>query len=188
MPGLLACPRCQAPCPPERHGAPGLFPCGSCGARLQLFPFPALVRSAAEAAGGAAAAEGEASCFFHPHKRAVHACRECGRFVCDLCDVPLGDGHLCPDCLTAGGRKGTVASLVGRRILHDRVALGLAVLPVLFVFPTAVTAPAALAYALVNWNSPGSLLPHTRGRLVTAILLALAQIAVWVFVLAKALS
>ena len=34
--------------------------------------------------------EGESSCFYHPNKRAVVPCDQCGRFLCTLCRVDFG--------------------------------------------------------------------------------------------------
>ena len=71
----------------------------------------------------ASALDGEASCYFHAHKRAAVPCDGCGRFLCSLCDlnffsdegvclfklgIPLGELFLLSDLadwLRANGRS-----------------------------------------------------------------------------------
>ena len=123
--------------------------------------------------------EGEASCFYHPNKKAVLPCEACGRFLCALCDVELNGQHLCPACLASGQKKGKLSNLDNRRVLYDSLALTLALLPLL-VWPfTLITAPAALFIAIRYWRAPGSLVQRTKIRLILAMFFALAQMAGW---------
>jgi hypothetical protein len=74
--------------------------------------------------------EGEASCFYHPQKKAAVPCEACGRFLCALCDCELHGKHFCPACLETGKQKGKIQKLESQRTLYDNIALALAVYPV----------------------------------------------------------
>lgn len=162
--------------------------CPNCGAKFLALAFPAIFSSVKTSpARGTAAAEGEAGCFFHPEKKAVIHCASCGRFLCSLCDIELGSSHLCPDCVTSQKESGKREDLITRRVLHDRVAFTLSVYPILFVWPTIVTAPAALYYTVRHWKSPLSILPRTRIRFVFAFFMALLQVAAWTTLIVSAL-
>jgi hypothetical protein len=125
----------------------------------------------------------EASCFFHVEKRATIACESCGRFLCALCDLELEGRHLCPNCLSAGRKKGALANLDHFRLSYSGIALLVALLPILAFWPmTVITAPASLLVLIVGWRKPPSL--TGRRRIFTAILaavLALVQIGAWIF-------
>ena len=73
--------------------------------------------------------DGEASCFYHPAKKAVLPCESCGRFLCAVCDVEMNGQHLCPACLASGKKKGRLKQLENRRTLYDSLALGRRRLP-----------------------------------------------------------
>src|SRR6266446_3552655 len=128
----ISCTRCHTPVPESffNHAAPA--PCPGCGSPLEVEIFPALFRQIAEGKSGETIlVEGEASCFYHPQKRAVIPCASCGRFLCALCDVELNNEHLCPVCLETGRRKGNLTQLESKRMLYDSTALMLSVVPVL---------------------------------------------------------
>lgn len=177
----LACDACLAPLPVELL-APGLpVACPGCGAELEGQVFPALDWALPAGELGEEVQEpGEATCFYHPARRAATACTRCGAFVCRLCDLPLAGERLCPRCLDAGARKKTIPSLVTERLLHGRVALSLATLPLLIFYFTFFTAPAAIFVSLRYWNAPKSLVRPSRVPHVVAVLLGLAEIAGWV--------
>jgi hypothetical protein len=123
----------------------------------------------------------EATCFYHPQKRASVPCDTCGRFLCALCDVDFNGEHICPNCLQAGKKKGKLKHLDNERVLYDRIALATAILPIITVFATIITAPLAVYLAIRHWNTPVSVVPRwTRLRFVCAIILGLAQITIWV--------
>jgi hypothetical protein len=125
--------------------------------------------------------EGESSCFYHPHKKAVVACESCGRFLCALCDIEMGDIHRCPACLEAGKRKQQLTTLETRHIRYDRIALGLTTLGLLIWPVTCITAPAALFLVIRFWNRRSKVLPGYRIAYIMAGLLALAEIGGWIF-------
>jgi len=187
---LVRCSRCDAALPPEVIEARGTAMCPACGADVLVRVFPAfLAKPEVIVPSEIAAAEGEATCFFHSGKTAAHACAKCGRFLCRLCQMELHGEVLCPECITSGISKKRFASLENRRVCYDTVALATAVLPVLFTwYFTCLTAPAALYIAIRYWRAPSSILGRTKLRMILAILIAAAEIAVWTWFIAYWIS
>src|SRR5439155_22293452 len=156
--------------------------CPSCSSPLRVEVFPALFTpSAPVQTAQSVVTEGEASCFYHPNKRAVLPCEACGRFLCALCDVELNGQHFCPACLASRQKKGKLSNLDNRRVLYDSLALTLALTPLtLILWPfSLITAPAALFIAIRYWRAPGSVVHRTKIRFILALFLALAQIVGW---------
>ena len=172
----IPCSRCRDPLPAAVFNTPGMTACPSCNSGIRLLAFPAAIRPVeAGSSGELVIVEGDASCFYHPEKKAVLTCGYCGRFLCSLCDVDLNGEHLCPPCIESGRKKGKLKNLENHRVLYDDVALALTILPLMFcVFP--LTAPIALYVAIRYWNAPGSVLPRTRARFVLAIVFASIQV------------
>ena len=54
-------------------------------------------------------------------------------------------------------------------MLYDKIALALAVYPMLLFYLTFFTAPMAIFVAIRYWKAPASILPRTRIRSVIAI-------------------
>jgi hypothetical protein len=177
---LIQCPKCRTWLLDGVFNRPGLTPCRSCGAELQVEVFPALFRKMAPGQSAQAVlVEGESSCFFHPQKKAVRPCDGCGRFLCALCDCELNGQHFCPACLETGRAKGKIKSLDNQRTRYDSIALAVALLPMLIFYFTIITAPLTLFIAIRYWNAPRSIVRRTRFRFILAILIALLQIAGW---------
>src|SRR5437870_5146419 len=178
---LLFCPKCKTPLTESVLNRQQLTPCPACAVPLRVEVFPALFRrTAAGRDGEAVLIADEATCFYHPQKKAVLPCEGCGRFLCALCDCELHGQHFCPVCLEVGRKKGKIKSLENQRTLYDSIALSLAILPMLIFYITFITAPAALFIAIRYWNAPRSLVHRSRIRLVLAILIAGLQIVGWV--------
>jgi hypothetical protein len=182
-PSLLTCPRCHRLLPSSLFNAPDFGVCGNCGNTVKIRVFPALSAPlSAEIDGGRAVMANEAACFYHPEKPAVAPCDHCGRFLCALCDLELKGQHLCPACVESGQKKGTFHHLEKERVLYDDIALRVAVYPIVtvfFWFFTIITAPVALFLSIRYWNKPSSLLPRTKIRFLAAIIIAMAQIGLW---------
>jgi hypothetical protein len=157
--------------------------CPACGAVVKVTVFPALYKPLSSGAVGEhVVMDDEASCFYHPQKKAVIPCDSCGRFLCALCDVELNEEHLCPNCLESGRKKGKLKHLDKERILYDNIALRVAVYPVIllfFWFLTFITAPVAIVLSIRYWNKPTSMLPRTKIRFILAIVIAVAQLGLW---------
>jgi hypothetical protein len=158
--------------------------CASCGARNTVSVFPALFREGGAPARPETALDGEAACFDHAGKRAVAACQQCGRFVCQLCAVEFGGGVWCPSCVAAGSGQARAANPDASRVLYDSIALAAPIASLLVFWPiTVLTAPGTLLFALVKWRQPLSLVHRGRWRFVAAILLSLMLIALWLWAL-----
>lgn len=148
---------------------------------MQAFVFPALFQEPSQPGTvEAVLVEGQSSCYYHPNNLAVLPCDGCGRFLCSLCHLELGDRDLCPSCLESGQRKGTLPRLDRRRVMWDSVALWLAALPILMWPFTLLTAPAAMFLAIRHWRAPlHAPVPRSRVRNVVAIAFSALQIAGW---------
>ncbi len=178
---VVACTKCNTPLANELLNAAGFLPCPACQASLQVWAFPALLRPAqVGATGERILVEGEASCFYHPQKRATIPCEACGRFLCSVCDVDLNGQHLCPSCIQSGRDKGKLTQLDTKRTIYDSIALSTAVVPLLMWPLTLISAPVAIYYAILSWKRPGSLLPRFRWRAYLALFFAGAEIVGWI--------
>lgn len=178
----LLCPRCRQPLSSALGGGLSVVTCPYCDATVRATLFPALLRPLAVQTPEPVQGEGEAGCFTHPEVRAVIDCQECGRFLCALCDLELMGRHICPLCLQNAAARREWPLLERSRTLHDNIALSVAVLPTLFfVFPSLFGAPASLFLALRHWNTPRSIVPRSRWRLVLAIVLAMGITGAWLY-------
>jgi hypothetical protein len=175
----LVCSHCNAPIPVEDWNREHAF-CTACRAPLSALVFPALFSTPDPASSGTAVMEaGEAGCFYHPLKRAVVPCDQCGRFLCSLCQVEFLGQNWCPRCIQARSQKGQLSQLDASRTLYDNLALVLATFPVLLIWPTIITAPMTLYLTARYWRAPSSILPRSKIRFYIAVLLAILQIALW---------
>lgn len=140
---------------------------------------------------------GETSCFYDPTRKAAKNCSNCGVFISDAWSAQWGGQEVCLSCLDDLRNKGVDIRYQTKRNLWDNIVLALAIGPwlvgVAFLFTglfyfvaafaillTLVTAPAALFVGLRYWNAPRSLAPRGRGRLLTGVILAGVQLAVWI--------
>jgi hypothetical protein len=154
--------------------------CPSCGSRNRVRLFPVALAQTA-AARAEAALDGEAACFDHPAKRAVAACHQCGRFVCQLCAVQFGAGVWCPSCMAASSGKARPAISDTSRTLYDTWALTIP-FALLVIWPvTILSAPVVAALALMTWKNPISLVRRNRWRFGAGLALALLQGAAWIW-------
>lgn len=120
----------------------------------------------------------EASCFFHPEKRAAVACESCGRFLCSLCDLEVEGRHICPACFSAGRKKGTLGVLDQFRLSWPGLALvSVLLLPLGFYPLTPVFAACGLVFLGIGLSKPGSITGRRRILLyVFATLLAVGEL------------
>ena len=180
------CPRCKVAIAIELGSDEGVSTCPRCTSPIEAFFFPAFFRQIEI---GAVASQlldqSEASCFYHPQKQAMQVCDGCGRMICALCSIELGAEHLCPNCLASGKKKGKITTLEDSRTRYDNIALSLAGISIVIYFFSIFLAPAAIYVAIRHWNSPGSLLGSGKIRYVIAILLAIAVLVFWCFVIAE---
>ncbi len=182
---LLRCDKCQTVLPGAVVNTGTLVACPACGVSTLVQVFPAFSRAAPRGRAAEALTSAEdASCFYHPSKKAAVPCDRCGRFLCTLCDLELDGRHVCPECIEVARKSGQTLRSDGRT-LHDQVALTLAVLgPLLIGWGSIITAPIALFMVARYWNEPRrSPVPRGRWRLVAAGTFALLQTGAWLFLL-----
>jgi hypothetical protein len=179
----VRCGECSWPIPAEAWSREEGTRCPACRQKVQVIAFPAIAGKRMGAVPEAVIAETEASCFFHPESRAAVPCDQCGRFLCRLCDIEADGRHLCPACFQAGVAANQLGNIETRRTMYDTMALALATIPALLIWPVIVGAPAALFVVFRRWNAPRSILPRTRIRFFLAALFAVAEIAGIAFVI-----
>lgn len=186
-PSLIRCPVCYFMLHGEWvEGGENQRACARCQQHLRVTTFPGLhIAPPMPTQPGVRALEGDATCFFHPEKRAERPCDRCGRFLCALCDLPLGARHLCPACLKLGPEENSaLPELVTSRVSWGRLSLLLSLM--IFVpgvnFFFYLTAPGAVFAALWGWSKPGSLVNGKRHLSATiGLLFGLAQVGLIVF-------
>lgn len=176
---VIECLKCAAPMKPGSAVGPVSLHCPKCGTDQETFLYPAFFKP--EPQGKSAlplAAETEAGCYYHPRKKAVVPCAVCGRFLCALCDIHIDDRHVCPACMESEKTGRQTKKFENHRVLYDKIALLLALIPFTFIFwfMAVITAPAALFVAIRYWRTPCSLVFPARLRFIVAIILAGGQI------------
>ena len=183
--GTVPCPACGAALDPEALAGPLEATCPGCRAGIsgQLFPAWHQPQSVPVSV-SERALDGEAVCFFHPENRAALSCDRCGRFLCAICDLPVGSRHLCPACLSSGLGSEKLPEVVPWRFLWSRSAFWLGLIPLCASVPfwpvLIVTGPAAIIVALLGWKRAGSIpRGQQRGMAWMGIVLGWVQLAVW---------
>jgi hypothetical protein len=177
----LPCARCRSPLPAWELAGHDVAVCTRCRAANTVRAFPAALMPPGAPPPPEIAIEGEAACFDHPSKRAVAHCRQCGRFVCQLCAVESGAAILCPSCVAAGSGQAKTANLETSRTLYDSIALLAPVVSLAFWPITLVAAPGAVVFTLMKWSQPLSLVRRSRWRFVVAVIVGLVETALWVW-------
>lgn len=184
IPKAIQCSACSGPLPPATWNSDSAVKCSTCGRRVWVRVFPAIKRVVAGQSVQRLGAETEACCFYHSQNRAERPCEKCGRFLCTLCQLEAAGRTLCPVCFQESLRGGKIQQLESSRTMYDSIALSMAVIPALVVWPTVISAPLTLYWVIRHWNSPRSIVPRTRIRFYVAGLFAISQIAFIIFVAA----
>lgn len=182
--GNLTCPACGAALGPYGLDAVREAHCPSCRTSLRGEVFRAWWTPPKPEAKLDRALEGEAVCYFHPSNRAALTCDSCGRFICSICDLPVGTRHLCPVCLSKGVGQEKLTEIVPKRLLWARFSLSLGFWPLpLFIvlwWAYAITGGTAVIAGIISFFKPGSLVRgRQRAFAVFGILFGLVQIAVF---------
>lgn len=163
-PGTIVCPDCGGSVAPV-DARSGWQKCPYCEKRLQIRIWPAVRQSA----NAAVAMPEKATCFFHPDKAFQACCQRCGRFVCALCDLQLGEEHICPTCFERGrtdtGLAGGKAEWRHRDVLYDSIALMIGWIWIFF-WPTILAAiPITITLHVKYRKAPRSyLIPRSGWR------------------------
>ena len=163
----------------EGDGQVHQLTCSRCGKPNEVIPFPALFNPS----GGKPPTlvddppgEGESACFYSPHRKATKECSHCGVLVSDAWAAAWGSKTVCLKCLEHLRLDAKNIDFQSKRMLWDNIVLTLALVPILFYPAIVITAPATLILGFWHWNSPRSLIPRSKARLVIGILIALLQL------------
>jgi uncharacterized paraquat-inducible protein A len=179
-PGTVSCPRCGGVIPEPVWKDASQGSCPGCQADVEVLAFPALTASRTVARASTAMLTEESVCFFHPSNRGEAICDQCGRILCLVCAIPFSGQRVCPECIGAAQSTGP-ASTSRDRVLYDRIALMVALIPLLLWPFTLLTAPVALGLTFWGWKKPGSLVSGiSRTAQVAALVLSVSQITGWV--------
>ena len=179
----IACAACSLPVPEELWNRDEEVRCRWCSRNMMALVFPAIAQTRMGEAPAALQGETEASCFYHPQSRAAQVCEECGRFLCNLCDLEVDGRHICPRCFESGVSAHKIEMAETRRPMYDTVALAMSTLPAVMIWPALVGAPWPLFMVVRRWNAPSSVVPRTKIRFILAALFALAEIGFLFFVI-----
>jgi hypothetical protein len=185
-----ACTKCWTPLSAEFLNLEDFRECPNCSSKMRIEVFPAFFREIKKgSAGEVLLADTEASCFYHPQKRAAVVCSECGRFLCSLCDLELEGKHFCAGCLETAKEKSRIASIENRRTMNDTMALHLGFFGVAFLIFSILTAPLAIYVSIKHWRTPSSLVRKpSKWRFVLAIILASLQLLFWIVMIGSLIT
>jgi hypothetical protein len=116
----------------------------------------------------------------------MNPCDNCGRFLCEICAIHIGNRQVCAECLSQLRKQRNETGLVQYAALFDNVSVFLVTAPVItifFWFLTILSAPVSLFLSFYYWPRQWNLLPRSRFRFVLAILFALLLMAFWALVI-----
>lgn len=182
----VKCPNCTYPLDAELYNqTTDLIECNSCHSKITVQALPALYRKVVKSAEGLKAQLDDAVCFYHAKKKAEQLCNDCGRFLCGLCTLPIGEELLCSSCLELR-RKQEFGQhqLKPRQMRYDKLAIGLTIIPLIIYFPiTIITAPAALFISIRFWRKKLEFAPGMRGRMVFSLIFSSLLIIGWIFLI-----
>ena len=186
---MIACTRCDTPINAKTINSSELIPCSGCKEPLRADVYQAFYRKLPSGStGDPLQTDKEASCFYHPGKKAAVTCSACGRFLCALCDVDFNNQHICPACLESGKTKRKIKNLENHRVCYDKIALIIVFLSMLMIWPTMITAPIVLYMVIRYWRAPGSIIPRSKATFIVAFAIACIQIAGWVLFFGSLIS
>lgn len=185
------CPACQAELP-VADGAVGAqtITCGNCRGVVELEVFPAQWRKVQPGRAGELVTGEESACFVHTDRRAEAACDSCGRFMCALCEVRVGEQRICVACLENGRRAGRLAQVERSRTIFALVAMRVALFGLLLGPFGPAAGLSAIVLAIVGMTKPASVtgrryVGSAIAALVLGTLLTLGWLWWWVSVFGR---
>jgi len=184
MAANLTCPHCSGTLPITLFLTARLAQCSTCRSQVEAYIFPEFHRELSSFPAIHLAQDQETVCYFHSRYRAATPCDHCGRFLCDICAIRVGNRQLCAECLAQLRKLRDETGLVYYAPLFDNVALFLVTAPlvtVVFWIFTILSAPVSLFLSFYYWSRQWSLAPRSRFRFGIAILLSTLLIAIWAF-------
>lgn len=154
----IRCPSCQADLAiaQDAIGRQDLA-CGHCGTAVELETFPAQWRKVQPGRAGELVTGEEAACFVHTDRRAEAACDSCGRFMCALCEVRVGDQRICVACLESGRRAGKLVQVERSRTVFELLAMRVALFGLLLGPFGPAAGLSAIVLAMIGLLRPASL-------------------------------
>ncbi|MCJ8330474.1 MAG: hypothetical protein HRT89_14690 [Lentisphaeria bacterium] len=174
---LKRCPKCLKDLTNENLSAEIDY-CPKCNVGLDIYIFSAAFRDNKVESAAAIPEDGGASCFYHEEKKAELLCDRCGKFICLLCDINLGDQHVCPNCLQYNVKEDG-EDFVKQRTLYHKLSLFFAVLSMC----GGITVIPALYYSIRYFKADGGLVNPRSGWHATChcitFLVALVWICIW---------
>ena len=154
--------------------------CPTCKNRIKLTLFPSFYsQEKSEQKVSDITNTEDASCFFHANKKANFICQQCGRFICNLCNVGTKTKPLCSACFNENLTQKKKVEYESSRILWDDIALVLAFWPIFTISFTLITAPAAFFMVIFTWKKKTSIVPRSVTRKILALVLSSTQIFLW---------
>jgi hypothetical protein len=184
MAASLSCPNCSQPLPVDLFISGQSMQCPGCRSQVEAYTFPEFHRDSSSHPGIHLAQENGTVCFFHSRYRAMTPCDSCGRFLCEICAISVGDRQLCAECFSQLRDQRNETGLVHYTALFDNVALFLVIAPVVtlvFWIFTIFTAPISLFLSFFYWSRQWNLVRRSRLRFAMAILLSILLIEFWAF-------
>lgn len=173
----IPCPKCGGRIAVEGMTGDQERTCGKCGRGTRITLFPSAFRNMPVSSAGTPLGDaGDASCFFHPEKTAVAPCDCCGRYLCSLCAVDVGERRICSACIYQGAGKKSGVSFENQRVLYGNIALAVAIFPMLIFYLVVFTAPVAIFIAIRNWKKPGPMFSRRRWREGLAVTIGVMQL------------
>jgi hypothetical protein len=176
---MLSCPKCKFVFDADELSNLN-YKCLSCRLEMEIIPFPALYKST-NVYTRVLAEENSATCAFHKENQADAVCTHCGRLICSICKIPLGNKTVCPQCIDKSNTIQTNESGTGS-IAWDSLALILVCHPLLlfFWFLTFFSALASITISIINWNKRINVVTTSKKKFLIAIILSIGWIAAWI--------
>ncbi len=200
---ITPCLRCTRPLAidtmPEE---PQELRCGHCHAKQIQAIYPAAYGEREDSASIPAADDG-ATCYFHLTSDAANLCDDCGRYLCDVCTLPIPmpannppdfPRQLCPACFENRVQR-EVSEMQWDLFRtsyprYDVIAGVLIVAPIVF-FPLALfsifTFPAAVYILLRHWRHNRTPVERFRRSMIVTLGVGIFGIAVWLLIVANAI-
>jgi hypothetical protein len=178
-----ACPGCGRALPSHPNDLANIAACPNCRAELLVTVLPSFGRGPVTGVSAErTTSDDDATCFFHPTKKAAVPCDRCGRFLCALCDLPVAGEHLCPTCVQSSQKKDSLTGFGKPRVRWDVIVWWTVLAPIIICYiATPVSGFVAAGLAVWGLRSPPSRVVNSRARLiaglVAGVLLSVATIA-----------
>jgi len=169
------CPRCSAPLNTTvLHDGP--YTCSYCRKTYDIRVFHPQSRSVAVPQLSQQGPDEGTPCAYHARNAAAAACERCGVFICSLCEMTTETGKFCPSCFDRLAQEPAHGGTTRIRD-YGSMAMLSAGAGLLFVFFLGIPGGIlAWYYAIKAWRNPEQS-SAGRGRLITAMIIALFDIA-----------